>query len=57
MNFWPKNGLRQKSKIVIYGKETYAGSGIRASSQWSMATQPPFLSKIAWTIVFNKTEG
>jgi hypothetical protein len=33
------------------------GWGVRASSQWSMATQPPFLSKIAWTTIFNNTEG
>jgi hypothetical protein len=47
MNFWPRNGLHQKSKKVIYGKETYVGWGERASGQWLMATQPPFLSKIA----------
>jgi hypothetical protein len=46
-NFWPWNGLHHKSKNVIYGKETYARWGVRASSRWSMATQPPFLSKIA----------
>jgi uncharacterized membrane protein YagU involved in acid resistance len=27
--------------------ETYVGWGVRASGRWSMATQPPFLSKIA----------
>jgi hypothetical protein len=47
MDFWPRNGLHQKSKNVIYGKETYVGWGERASGQWSMATQPHFLSKIA----------
>jgi hypothetical protein len=34
-------------KIVIYGKKTYVGWSVRASGRWSMATQPPFLSKIA----------
>jgi hypothetical protein len=47
MDFWPRNGLHQKSKNVIYGKETYVGLGVRASRPWSMATQPPFLSKLA----------
>jgi hypothetical protein len=47
MNFWPRNGLHHKSKNVIYGKETYVGWGVRASGRRSMATQPPFLSKIA----------
>jgi hypothetical protein len=28
MDFWPRNGLHQKSKNVIYGKETYVGSGV-----------------------------
>jgi hypothetical protein len=42
---------------VIYGKEKYVVWGVRASSQWSMATQPHFLSKIAWTTIFNNTEG
>jgi hypothetical protein len=23
MNFWPRNGVHEKSKYVIYGKETY----------------------------------
>jgi hypothetical protein len=46
MDFWPRNGLRQKSKNVNYGKETYVGWGEWAFGQWSMATQPPFLSKI-----------
>jgi hypothetical protein len=41
------NGLHQKSKNVTYGKETYVGWGVRPSGRWSMATQPPFLSKIA----------
>jgi hypothetical protein len=47
MDFWPRNGLHQKSKNVIYGKETYVGWGEQDSGQWSMATKPPFLSKIA----------
>jgi hypothetical protein len=47
MDFWPRNGLHQKSKNVIYGKETYVGWGERASGKWSIATQPPFLPKIA----------
>jgi hypothetical protein len=38
--FWRRNGLHQKSKNLIYGKETYVGWGVRA-------TQPPFLSKMA----------
>jgi hypothetical protein len=46
-NFWPRNGLHHKSKNVIYGDETYVGWGVWASGRWSMATQPPFLSKIA----------
>jgi hypothetical protein len=46
-DFWPRNGLHQKSKNVIYGKETYVGWGVRAFGRWSMATQPPFLLKIA----------
>jgi hypothetical protein len=25
MDFWPRNGLHQKSKNVIYGKETDMG--------------------------------
>jgi hypothetical protein len=33
------------------------GWGVRASSWWSMASQPLFLSKIAWTTIFNNTEG
>jgi hypothetical protein len=55
--FLPRNDLHQKSKNLIYGKETYVGSGVWASGRWSMATQPPFLSKIARTSIFNKTEG
>jgi hypothetical protein len=31
--FLPRNGLYQKTKNVIYGKETYVGSGVRASSR------------------------
>jgi hypothetical protein len=45
--FLTKNGLHQKSTNVIYGKETYVGWVERALGQWSMATQPPFLLKIA----------
>jgi hypothetical protein len=41
---------------MIYGKETYVGWGVRASGRWSMATQPPFLLKIAWTTIFNNNE-
>jgi hypothetical protein len=37
--FWPWNGLHQKSKNLIYGKETFVGWGVRASGRWSMATQ------------------
>jgi hypothetical protein len=55
-DFWPRNGLHEKSKIVIYGKKTYLGWGLRASGRWSMATHPSFLSKIAWTTIFNNTE-
>jgi hypothetical protein len=47
MDFWPRNGLHHKSKNVIDGKETYVGWGVRASGRRSMATQPPFLSRIA----------
>jgi hypothetical protein len=47
MDFLLRNGLHQKSNNVIYGMETYVGWGERVSSQWSMATQQPFLSKIA----------
>jgi hypothetical protein len=47
MDFWPRNGLHKKSENVIYRKETYVGWGVWASGRWSMATQPPFLSKIA----------
>jgi hypothetical protein len=45
--YWLRNGLHQKFENVIYDKETYVVWGVRASGQWSMATQPPFLSKIA----------
>jgi hypothetical protein len=45
-DFWPRNGLHEKSEKVIYGKETYVGQGERASSQLSMAAQPQFLTKI-----------
>jgi hypothetical protein len=47
MDFWPRNSLHQKYKIVIYGKETYVVWGVRASGRCSMATQPSFLLKIA----------
>jgi hypothetical protein len=30
---------------VIYGKETYVGSGVWAFGRWSMATQPHFCRK------------
>jgi hypothetical protein len=30
---------------MTYGKETYVGSGVRASIRWLMATQPPFCRK------------
>jgi hypothetical protein len=53
MDFWPRNGLHQKCKNVIYGKEIYVGWGVRASGWWSMATQPPFLLKIALMTIFN----
>jgi hypothetical protein len=53
-DFWPRNGLQQKFKNVIYGKETYVGWGVRASGRWSMATQPPFLSKIAMNDHFQR---
>jgi hypothetical protein len=55
-NFWPRNVGHQKSKNVIFCKEAYVRWGVRASNRWSMATQPPFLSKIAWMIIFNSTE-
>jgi hypothetical protein len=55
--FLPRNGLHQKSKNVFYGKETYVGWGVRASGRWSMATQPPFLSKIAMNDHFQWHEG
>jgi hypothetical protein len=51
------SGPHYKSKNVTYGKETYVGSGVRASVRWSMATQPLFLSKIASTTISNNTEG
>jgi hypothetical protein len=34
MNFWQRNGLPQKSKNVIYGKETYLGWGVWASGRY-----------------------
>jgi hypothetical protein len=51
MDFWPRNGLHQKSKNVIYDKEIYVWWGVRASGRWSMATQPLFLSKITWITI------
>jgi hypothetical protein len=45
MDIWPRNGLRQEFKNVIYGKETYVGLGVEASSWWSKAVQPPFSRK------------
>ena len=41
--FLPRNSLHKKTKIVVYGKETYVGWGVWASGRWSMATQPPFV--------------
>jgi hypothetical protein len=46
MDFWPRNGPHQKSKNVIYVKETYVGCNDRGFGRWLMATQPPFVSKI-----------
>jgi hypothetical protein len=57
MDFWPRNGFHQKSQNVIYGKKTYVGWSVRAFGRWSMAAQPPFLSKIEWTTNFNNSEG
>jgi hypothetical protein len=57
MDFWPRNGLHQKSKNVVYGMETYVGCDERASGRWLIATQPPFLSKITMNDIFNNTEG
>ena len=37
---------------VRCGKETYVGWGVRASGRWLMATQSPFLSKIAMNDYF-----
>jgi hypothetical protein len=34
MDFLPRNGLHQKSKNVIYGKENICG--VRCTSLWSM---------------------
>jgi hypothetical protein len=47
MNFGPRNGLHQKSKNVIYGKETYVGEVNEPlfNDQWPH--NPHFLSKIA----------
>jgi hypothetical protein len=53
MDFWPRMGLHQKSYNVISGKETYVGWGVRASSWWSMATQPQFWRKLPRTTIFN----
>jgi hypothetical protein len=50
MGFWPRNGLHQKSKNVIYGKETKVGWGVRAFGPCSTAKVPPILSKIAINI-------
>jgi hypothetical protein len=55
--FLTKNDLHQKSKNVIYGKETYLVRGVGVSRRWSMARQPLFLSKIAWPAIFNNTES
>jgi hypothetical protein len=45
--FFTKKWSPPKSKNVINDKKTYVGYSVRASGRWSMATQPPFLSKIA----------
>jgi hypothetical protein len=45
--FWSGIGLHQISHNVTYGNIAYVGWGVRASGRWSMATQPPFLTKIA----------
>jgi hypothetical protein len=42
-DFWPRNGLHQKSKNVIYVKERYVGWGVGASGWWSMATTPIYV--------------
>jgi hypothetical protein len=55
--FSPRNGLHQKSKNVINGKETYVGLGVQAFCWWSKARQTLFLWKIAWTIILNNIEG
>jgi hypothetical protein len=57
MDFWPRIDLHQKSNNVTYGKETYLGWGLRASSWWSIATQPLFWQKLPWTTIFNNNEG
>jgi hypothetical protein len=45
--FWPRIGLHQISHNVTYGNIAYVGWGVWSSGRWSMATQPPFLTKIA----------
>jgi hypothetical protein len=55
-DFCPTNGLHQKSNNVIYDKEKYVGWGVRASGRWPMATQTPFLSKIAMERPFSKIQ-
>jgi hypothetical protein len=45
--FLTKKWSPLESNNVTYGNETYVGWGVQASGRWSMATQPPFLSKIA----------
>jgi hypothetical protein len=41
-DFLLRNCLHQKSKNVIYGKQTYVVLSVRAFGRWSMATQPHF---------------
>jgi hypothetical protein len=45
--FWTKKWSPPEIQECDLWQETYVGWGERASGQWSMATQPPFLSKIA----------
>jgi hypothetical protein len=45
--FSPKNGLHQKSKNMIYGKETYVGEVYEPLVIDQQPHYPHFLSKIA----------
>jgi hypothetical protein len=47
MNYWLRNGLQQKSKNVIYGKETYVGWGVWSYVDDQWPHNPHFLLKIA----------